>query len=263
MIGVKTISPETNLTDSQYQNFQRDGYLKVSGLAAKELQTRMLSSIQSSLAPAVSPLEYEADVHYPGAPESRISVGGDTPRRLLNAYARDDVFREWAHTTEVVQTVKQLLGSDDVLLTQNHHNCVMTKMPKFSSKTEWHQDIRYWNFSRPELVNVWLALGDEHRENGGMKFIPGSHAMNFERDRLDENLFLRQDLPENQTLLATVVELELQAGDVLFFHCRTFHAAGANKTDKPKYSVVLSYHAADNLAIEGTRSTRLDSIVID
>lgn len=251
------------LSDIQRQQFLRDGFIKVSGLASSDLLARMRAIVSSSIEPAIGPLEYEADVKYSGAPSARTALGGDTPRRLLNAYARDEVFREWASNPVVVQAVKQLLGANSVVLTQNHHNCMMTKLPKYSSQTDWHQDIRYWSFDRPELVNVWLALGNENTKNGGMKMIPGSHTMEFERGRLDANLFLRQDLLENQALLKTAVDVELTAGDVLFFHCRTFHAAGANKSDKPKYSLVFSYHAADNFPIPETRSARLDSVSID
>jgi phytanoyl-CoA hydroxylase len=263
MMKAKSITAANTLNDIQYQQFMRDGYVKVPGFVSRALCERMVDVVEASIEPALGPLEYEAEVHYPGAPSNRCSEGGDTPRRLLHAYARDDVFRDWACHPAVVKIVKQLMGADDVLLTQNHHNCIMTKLPVFSSQTDWHQDIRYWSFDRPELVNVWLALGNEYAENGGMKMIPGSHAMVFERGRLDANLFLRQDLSENQTLLKTAVDVELEAGDVLFFHCRTFHAAGANKSDKPKYSLVFSYHAADNLPIPETRSARLDSVSID
>ncbi len=253
----------SGLTDIQRQQFLRDGFVKISAIASTELLSRMKAVVEASIEPAIGPLEYEADVHYSGAPKSRVSEGGDTPRRLLNAYTRDEVFREWASNPVIVQAVKRLMGVDRVLLTQNHHNCMMTKLPKYGSKTGWHQDIRYWSFDRPELVNVWLALGEEHTQNGGMKMIPGSHTMDFDRGRLDADLFLRQDLAENKELLDSAVDIEMQAGDVLFFHCRTFHAAGANETQYAKYSLVFSYHAEDNLPISGTRSERLDSVSVD
>ena len=40
--------------------------------------------------------------------------------------------------------------------------------------------------------------------------------------------------------------VELDAGDMLFFHCRLFHAAGRNETETLKCSLVFSYHDADN-----------------
>lgn len=257
-----TTDENLGLSEIQRKQFARDGFLKVSGLASAELRQRMVDAVEAALEPALGPLEYEADVNYPGAPSSRATAGGDTPRRLLNAYARDAVFREWASKPEITVAVKQLIGSEQVLLTQNHHNCIMTKMPNFSSRTGWHQDIRYWSFDRPELVNVWLALGDENLERGGMRFIPGSHTLELDRGRFDAELFFREDLPENQALLSSAVDLDVKAGDVLFFHCRTFHVAGANVTQEPKYSLVLSYHAEDNYPIPNTRSARLDSVEI-
>jgi len=76
-------------------------------------------------------------------------------------------------------------------------------------------------------------------------------------------LILRYDLPDNKTLIDTAVDAELKAGDVLFFHCRTFYVAGANQTDEPKYSLVFSYYAADNKPVPETRSARLDSVLMD
>jgi len=177
------------LTEIQLQQFMRDGYLIVRKLASTALCQRMIENVETSLKPALGPLEYESDVRYPGAPVNQSAPGGFTPRRLLNAYARDAVFRQWAGARDVVSAVKQLVGTDNLLLTQNHHNCIMTKMPEYSSKTGWHQDIRYWSFDRPELVNVWLALGDEYSEKGGMKFIPGSHKLELDRGRFDADLF--------------------------------------------------------------------------
>jgi phytanoyl-CoA hydroxylase len=253
---------DIGLSEIQRHQFARDGFLIVRNLASETIRQRMIEIVESSLSPALGPLEYEVDAGYPGAPESLQAPGGHTPRRLLNAYARDAVFREWATSATVVSRVRQLIGTEHLMLTQNHHNCIMTKMPEYSTRTGWHQDIRYWSFDRPGLVNVWLALGNEYAEKGGMKFIPGSHRLQLDRGRFDAKLFLREDLPENQALIETAVEAELMAGDVLFFHCRTFHVAGTNKSDEPKFSLVFSYHAADNRPIPGTRSARLDSIVI-
>jgi len=258
----KTVADE-GLSELQLQQFMRDGFIIIRDLASQRELQSMITAVNASLQPALGPLEYEADLSYPGAPVDLTSPGGFTPRRLLNAYARDTVFREWARAPVVIQALQQLIGTEHLSLTQNHHNCIMTKMPEFSSKTGWHQDIRYWCFDRPELVNVWLALGDESLEKGGMKFIPGSHKLDLDRGRFDAELFLRPDLPENIALIETAVDAELKAGDVLFFHCKTFHVAGENQTNEAKYSLVFSYHAADNLPIPGTRSARLDSVVID
>ncbi len=213
------------------------------------------------LAAAVAPVEYEADLHYPGAPSSRSAPGGATVRRLLQAYARHPVFRHWATGPEIAAPLRHLVGPT-VMLSQTHHNCIMTKQPRYSSETGWHQDIRYWSFERPELVSVWLALGREFPENGCLSFLPGSHTMEFAADRLDDALFLRTGNPLNQGLIAAPLTPVLEPGDAVFFHCRTLHAAGNNNTTETKLSLVFSYHAADNHPLPGTRSATLPAVAV-
>ena len=169
--------------DSQVKDFHDDGFIIERGLASAELCEHMLEIVMRSVDPPLAPLEFETDVQYPGSPQDRLSPGGDTPRRLLHAYTRNKVFRNWATGEVVTGRVRQLMGADQIAVSQNHHNCVMTKHPGYSSATLWHQDIRYWLFDRPELISVWLALGDENPDNGGMLLIPGTH-----RDRLDLSL---------------------------------------------------------------------------
>jgi phytanoyl-CoA hydroxylase len=208
------------------------------------------------------PVEYETDTQYPGAPASIDAPGGRTVRRLLQAVARDAAYREWACSPLLAAHLSQLLGSR-VELSQSHHNCIMTKDPAYSSITSWHRDIRYWSFDRPELVSVWLALGEEYVTNGCLLLLPGSHRMDFAPGRLDATQFLRTDVDENRALLRTQIAAELHPGDVLFFHCRLFHAAGHNQTADTKLSVVHTYHAADNRPQPGTRSAALPDIPLN
>ena len=247
-------------SSSQINQFTDQGFIIERKLANAQLCSEMREAVLSSVNPPLAPVEFETDVQYPGSPADRLSPGGNTPRRLLHAYTRDRIFRDWASSSDVTQRVKQLLDADSISISQNHHNCVMTKHPGYSSATLWHQDNRYWLFDRPDLVSVWLALGQEQDENGGMQLIPGSHHGHIERGRFDGALFLRQDLQENQALIDTAVSAQLEPGDVLFFHSRTLHAAGRNNTDQIKTSLVFTYHAGDNEPIAGTRSAAYPDI---
>lgn len=230
------------------------------GLAPAERIHDMRRMTQAHLAEAVEPIEYEADVAYPGAPASRAAEGGLTARRLLQAYDRDPVFRAWALDPRVTAIVAELLNDPTPRLTRCHHNCVMTKQPAFSSATAWHQDLRYWSFEKPELINTWLALGDETPANGCMRLLPGSHRLHVATQRLDEDRFLREDMDTNRELIDTAVAAELAPGDVLFFHAGVFHAAGRNETEERKLSAVFTYHGSDNRALPGSRSARLDPV---
>ena len=241
--------------------FARDGYRIVRGLVPADLRARMLEVATRDLGNAAGPVEYEADTQYPGSPESRDAPGGRTVRRLLQAYARDAAFRDAATAAPIVLRLRQLLGPQ-VALAQAHHNCVMTKDPRFSSLTSWHRDIRYWSYQRPELVSVWLALGEERPENGCLLLLPGTHHMTFDADRLDAAQFLRIDIAANAELLRTQISAELDPGDVLFFHCRLFHAASSNRSARTKFSAVFTYHATDNQPLPGTRSAGMPDVLL-
>jgi phytanoyl-CoA hydroxylase len=243
----------------EVKQFTADGYIIARGLADRADCDAIKAVAQRDLAALSGPLEYEADVKYPGAPPARNAPGGKTVRRLLQAYARDAPLARCGTAPAIAARLKQLLGPC-VELSQSHHNCVMTKNPAFSSVTNWHQDIRYWSFERPELISVWIALGSEFFENGCLLVLPGTHTMNFEAGQLDAALFLRPEMERNKQLISTQRRVELNSGDVLFFHCRLLHAAGRNQTTDTKFSLVFTYHAADNRPLAGTRSAALPDI---
>ena len=256
---------DTSTTDSPNaarERFERDGYLVVRQLLDPARVEELRTLATEALEPLAAPVEYEAEVGYPGAPSDRGAKGGDTPRRLLYAFARHSAYRRWATGPEVAAQLDLVSGARDWLVSQCHHNCVMTKAPGYSSETQWHQDIRYWSFDHPELISVWLALGHETRENGALQVIPGSHSMSIDRGRLDRALFLRPELPQNQALIERAEAVELEPGDVLLFHCRTFHAAGRNATADIKLSCVFTYHRSGNRPIPGTRSAAYESVPV-
>ena len=258
--AIVRIKPTTMFNQNQIDQFQTKGFIIEHKLAPEEVCKTMLKVAQESIDPPLAPVEFETDVQYPGSPADRLSPGGDTPRRLLHAFTRDEVFREWATSKIVADRVKQLLQTENIAVSQNHHNCIMTKHTGYSSATLWHQDIRFWLFDQPNLVSVWLALGEEYAENGGMKLIPGSHLDELDRGRYDGAFFLRLDLPENQSLIETAVSADLSRGDALFFHSGTLHAAGRNNTGQVKTSVVFTYHDRNNQPLAGTRSASYPDI---
>ncbi|MBV1877916.1 MAG: phytanoyl-CoA dioxygenase family protein [Pseudomonadales bacterium] len=249
-------------TDADLCAFERDGYFIWRGLVTEADCSKMKQVADTHLAECLAPAEYEVDVCYPGAPNTLDSLGGETVRRLLHAFSRHPVFRDWATSKVLRNLLVQLFADDAVQLSQSHHNCIMTKRPGYSSATLWHQDNRYWDFDQQNLISVWLALGDEQIKNGCLRVIPGSHKMNFESGRFDANLFLRTDLAENKALIGKFVRVALNKGDVLFFHSKLFHAAGRNLTNETKTSLVFTYHEMKNSPIHGTRSARYPSISI-
>ncbi len=251
-----------SLSQDEIKKFETDGFLVKSQLIDMTLLNEIRSQTKSHLKLRLPPFELEVEMGYPKAPKSIDDKGGKTIRRLLLAYSRDSAYREWGKNKVIKSILQQLFKSDDVYLVQSHHNCVMTKQPEYSSKTMWHRDVRYWKFETDELINSWLAMGAESSENGCLKVIPGSHRLNVSKDCIDDELFLKIDNPENQKLFEKAIDVELSAGDVLFFHAGIFHAANHNQTDQAKYSLVYSYHGDENKPLKDSKSTTYEEILI-
>ena len=282
-----------HLSVAEWERFQRDGFLVFRQLIPAVVHEQMLAVTLDGVEREIGPIEYEAELHYPGAPASLAAEGGHTIRRLKQAHSRHSVFTQWLSDRELTDRLADLLlGADDgrarlppsreletgvdggsgsagaspsqsrIVMPLAHHNCIMTKQPKFSSDTGWHQDIRYWAYERPDLISVWISLVPERIENGCLRVIPGSHRMGFTRSRFDDSLFFRGDLPENRAVIASAVPVELDPGDVLFFHAKTLHSASRNHTMQTKYSAVFTFRAADNLPLPGTRSAELPELML-
>lgn len=246
---------------SEVAQFQSDGYFVCRSLVPSRYVEKILQIAQRDTAGELGDIEYEADVQYPGSPESRQATGGRTIRRLRQAFSRDPVFSQLVKEPFLLKRLQQLLGPQ-VVMPLAHHNCVMTKHPEFSSDTGWHQDIRFWSFQDSNLVNIWVALGEESPTNGCLKLLPGSHAQTFQKHQLDDGLFFRTDLEENQSLLRREVTAELNAGDVLFFHARCFHSATRNFSSNTKYSAVFTFRALQNFPLPGSRSSQLPELLL-
>lgn len=248
------------LSEKDIQTFNTDGYLVLPGFTQNTVLRAMHEEAKRQIANPSYPMELEAVTGYPGAPNTAQEAGGRTVRRFLGAYQRHSLWQSWASNPTLIRYLKQLLDDKNIALSQAHHNCLMTKSPEYSSDTGWHQDIRYWSFTYPYLINMWLALGEENKNNGGLVVIPGSHNMVFERKQFDEKLFFCDDIKPNKTLLAQAKSIELRAGDVLFFHSKLLHKASRNHTNDTKLSLVFTYHNSHNLPLANSRSASVPHI---
>jgi phytanoyl-CoA hydroxylase len=238
----------------QTEQLRDVGFIVVSGLIPQERLAMLNRVARAQLIARAGPLEFEADLQYPGAPQSREDVGGETVRRLLDAYGRDPTFREWG-TAPAVREWMEAYFREPVLMSRVHHNSLMTKHPLYGSLTGWHRDIRYWSYEREDLVSVWFALGEERVENGALWFVPGSHRREFAADRYDEAKFFRTDLADNAEVLRRAESPRLAPGDAVFFHSNTLHSAGKNLSDAVKFSLVYTYHGQSNAPKPGTRTS--------
>ena len=234
------------LNQEQLNEFKTNGFLVLKRFANPTLCNTILEKAHEHLHQKIAPIETEQE--YMQLNNSEITV-----RRLRQVYQREAIFKQWM-TNETIRPILKQLLNDTPVLTLAHHNSIMTKMPNESTRTFWHQDVRYWNFENDHLISVWLALGKESLDNGLLEFIPASHTMTFQQEQFDAQSNFLDEHPLNKTLIKTKVHTNLEQGDVVLFHCKTLHHAHKNSTQIPKISFVYTVRALNNLPIKHTRS---------
>ena len=68
------------LTETELTRFHEDGFVVVRGLADAHRCAALLAVAREHLARDLPPVEYEAQLHYPGAPASLEAPGGFASR---------------------------------------------------------------------------------------------------------------------------------------------------------------------------------------
>ena len=144
--------------------------------------------------------------------------------------------------------------AEEVRMSRAHHNCLMTKHPRYGSLTGWHRTCAIGR----SRVRIWcrygLALGQEEVLNGALWFVPGSHKMALDARQFDAAKFFRGDATGHAAIIETAISPRLEPGDAVFFHAKTLHSAGRNETTQVKFSLVYTFHAASNAPLPGSRS---------
>ena len=258
------------LTQDELESFETNGFLILRNFLDKESCEAILDVAKAHLKHKIEPIEsegdyglksqeYRTDVVDYNSIEDRESL---TTRRLRQVYSRDILFKNWMENEKIRPILKQILN-DEVVITTAHHNSIMTKLSNTSTETSWHQDRRYWSYSDDNLVSIWLSLGEENAENGVLEFIPGSHKMSFTEEQFGEKEYFKVNNPKNMSLIETKQSSNLEAGDVVLFHCKLLHRADKNSSTKPKISFVYTVKGKKTKALKGSRSEQYPEILLD
>lgn len=139
---------------------------------------------------------------------------------------------------------------------------ILAKRPRSGDSIfAWHQDMAYWPpfKSDPATATVWLALDNSTKENGCMRFIPGSHKSGELRSHAPVRLAAagRGDEESSHALFTDVddekehvVYAEIKRGDVTVHNELVVHGSGPNNSDGWRRAYVLAFRTEKCVAEE-------------
>lgn len=171
-------------------------------------------------------------------------------KRVFNPIARHDAFRRLVSHPRVLDVVEELIGPD-ITLQQTKLNL---KPPAEDARFEWHQDYPFFPHTNYDLVAVMVFLDDTDERNGCLKVIPGSHKLGpLEHDFSADGQAYGTEVKDKAVFQDSSrwVNLEVPAGSIALHHSCTLHSSGANKSDRPRSSLIFEYRATDARQIAG------------
>jgi hypothetical protein len=184
--------------------------------------------------------------------EAETGQPGDLP-------IKGHLYLDWAWTLtrhpRVIGAVVDLIGPDVFVMASRF----WIKNPQDRKFVSWHQDLAYFGLDPQEMITLWLALTPVTRDNGCMRFIPGSHRGPSRRhvETYDkDNLLARgQVVPDVDESAA--IDAVLRPGEFSIHHGHLLHSSEPNTTDGRRIGFGLMLFPAHARSTIGRRSVTL------
>lgn len=148
-------------------HFQENGYVVVSNLIESEEVNLLLTDYKLMVSGEIPMKGFDGLVKTVDKQNNKVV-------QIANPSEQYAGWRQYKYFQRSLEVAKSLMGDD----MEYKYDQIIYKPPYNRAETAWHQDGGYWEAStaKPKnAVTCWLALTPAFLENGGMKFIPGSH----------------------------------------------------------------------------------------
>jgi ectoine hydroxylase len=221
------------LSEAQIAAFQRDGYVIVRGLFDAEEADILRKTAKADAAFQ----QHSYDLND--------GKGGATKLVLWNK-AGENLYSRVARCPRIVDSMEQLLG-DEVY---HYHSKMSIKEPLTGGAWNWHQDYGYWYSNGclfPDMGSAFIAVDPNTRENGCLQVLRGSHQLGrVEHGKFGDQTGADPERVEAAKKVLEHVYVELEPGDVLFFHGNTLHASDQNKSPNPRWTLICCFNTKHN-----------------
>ena len=140
-----------------------------------------------------------------------------------------------------------------------HSSAFRNKAPDGRTHVGWHQDTSYEQVDPCKII-AWYAITDATKENGCLRFIPGSHRWgrleHTEGGDLDSMLSHKHAVSETMDE-SSAVDMELAAGEAVFFHHGIVHGSQPNYSSDRRIGLFFDYVGAESVMAGKRESARL------
>jgi len=211
--------------------FERDGFVKLSGVLAPETLAHYGSVITQAT----------IDLNTDHRPLEERSTYDRAFLQVMNLWQQNEAARAFVFGKKLARIAAELLGVKAVRL---YHDQSLYKEPG-GGITPAHADQYYWPLASDRTVTAWIPLQAVPQDMGPLAFFAGSHKTSLGRDLpiSDESEARITAAMEAQGF--PIVDEPFALGDVSFHGGWLFHRAGPNVSTTPRSVMTVIYMDAD------------------
>ena len=222
-------------TKDQKEQYENDGYFILRRVISQDITAELRGVIRNVILLPEPGKFVDIDPMDPmeESPQGRIA----RYRKLANFCVQSPLIWHNVYAGEKLLNIARYFLGDDIIM---KYNSCFLKPAHTGSATPWHQDNGLWRDGETDPFNFWIPLEPATKENGCMQFIPGSHKTEIiEHVRYPDSIHGELPREDVKKMLDTHEEqhIELDAGDVVFWHSSMWHYSPPNKSDKSRIAV--------------------------
>ncbi|MEV4260728.1 phytanoyl-CoA dioxygenase family protein [Kribbella sp. NPDC049584] len=224
------MSVSSNIDVVLREEFERTGYTLVRGLFSTDEVDRLR--------------DHYMEVRHRGPRSHDFAGHNSTDRDPLKRYPRmaqmhrwDETSLQWLIDPRIHEVMTTLLGRSPYAV-----QTMVYFKPPGSRGQALHQDNFYLKADPGTCVAAWMALDRVDEANGCLEVVPGSHRWPILCTEKADTTVSFTDVTVPLPSTGSAVPVEMEPGDVLFFHGALVHGSNPNvTTDRFRRALIGHY----------------------
>jgi hypothetical protein len=237
---------QTFITDQQWAQYERDGYLKLGKLLSdadlKSLQQRiddiMLGSAKVQYDKMLMQLDSDSGMYEDAGVQTKGFKGSTLNYRKIEELEFDPLFLAYIQRPIFREICARVYGPQTPIMALRA--MFMNKPAHKGTFLPWHQDGGWSYLERDPEVTLWTALDPATIANGCVQVIPGSHRAGLINPSHHSG-YITAEQTKQWATPDRIVFLEVEPGEVVLLHNYLLHASDVNKTDMPRRAFSVCY----------------------
>jgi hypothetical protein len=252
---------ENWITDELWDQFERDGYLRLGKLLSDDelaaLQNR-IDDIMLGRAPVpyermLMQLDSSTGRYADAGVQSKGFKGPTLDYRKIQDLELDPLFLRYTQRPIFREICERVYGPGAAV--DSFRAMFMNKPTRKGTWLPWHQD-RWTSLDRDPLITVWTALDPATIANGCVQVIAGSHKLGVINPEHPSG-FLTDEQTKRLAPPEKVAYMELGTGEAVLLHNWLLHASEVNHTDIPRRAYSVCYMDGRTRALDGATYVRV------